>query len=330
MKNLNVALLWHGDRETRNSPKLDEHRLGPTAAAFRKAGLEPEPAVYSDAFVDEVRDQLLQVGAVQVWVNPINDQGGTRCVLDAMLKEVADAGVVVSAHPDTIQKMGTKNVVFDTREMGWGSDVHLYRSIEEMRSQLPGRLRNGPRVLKQHRGHSGQGIWKLSPTENPSMVLARHAPRGSAEVRMPLEEWIASCEAYFQEGPMLDQEFNPQIGEGMVRCYQNIARVGGFGFQEVNALVEAADPGPRLYFPPTDPRFQDLKSRLEREWLPEMLAVLGMIGEELPCLWDADFMFRNGGYMLCEINVSSVYPYPESAMAPLAEALKSRIEERSE
>ena len=125
---------------------------------------------------------------------------------------------------------------------------------------------------------------------------------------------------------MLDQEFNPRIAEGMVRCYQNIDKVGGFGHQEVNALMDGVDPGPRLYFPPTDPRFQDLKETLEGTWLAEMLACLNMSRDELPVLWDADFMFREGGgYMLCEINVSSVYPYPESAMAPLARALMTRL-----
>ena len=222
--------------------------------------------------------------------------------------------------------MGTKTVVHDTRDMGWGSDVRLYRSLEEMRAQLPETLGNGPRVLKQHRGHSGQGIWKISPTDKPGVVIAREAPRGSTDQTVALDAWIDSCAAYFQEGPMLDQAYNPGIADGMVRCYLNIERVGGFGFQEVNALVEGTEPGSRLYFPPTDPRFQELKERLEGAWLPEMLTTLGMSVDELPCLWDADFMFREGGgYMLCEINVSSVYPYPESAIAPLAAAFKQRL-----
>jgi hypothetical protein len=46
----------------------------------------------------------------------------------------------------------------------------------------------------------------------------------------------------------------------------------------------------------------------------------------LPLLWDADFLLgerRPGAdekYVLCEINVSSVSPFPESAIAPLVEA----------
>ena len=49
-----------------------------------------------------------------VWVNPI-EQGLDRSKLDPLLREVADAGVWVSAHPDVILRMGTKEVLFDTR-----------------------------------------------------------------------------------------------------------------------------------------------------------------------------------------------------------------------
>jgi hypothetical protein len=43
-------------------------------------------------------------------------------------------------------------------------------------------------------------------------------------------------------------------------------------------------------------------------------------------LWDADFLLAKRGdkteekYVLCEINVSSVSPFPDSAIAPLVDA----------
>jgi len=51
----------------------------------------------------------------------------------------------------------------------------------------------------------------------------------------------------------------------------------------------------------------------------------------LPLLWDCDFMFGDRApgtaerYVLCEINVSSVAPFPPSAMAPLVSAVQSRL-----
>jgi hypothetical protein len=325
---MKVALMFYGNRETRETAKLDEHRLGPTAEAMRAEGLEPEAAVYNDDFADEVRDQLLKVDAVQVWVNPITEDGRTREKLDAMLREVADSGVLVKSHPDTIQNMGTKEVLYKTREMAWGSDVRRYASMEDTRAGLLETLRTGPRVVKQFRGHSGQGIWKLTPTSDPSRILARHAPRGSEERELALDKWIESCAAYFETGPMFDQPYNPRITEGTIRCYFVSDKLEGFGHQEVNALVPGADSGPRLYFPPDRPDFQMLRRQAEAEWIPQLMSTVGVSRDDLPMLWDIDLMFADSGYMLCEINVSSVYPYPESAIRPLARAFRVALESR--
>jgi hypothetical protein len=45
--------------------------------------------------------------------------------------------------------------------MGWGCDTHFYRSIAQMRDELPARLATGARVLKRMREHSG-GVWKVA------------------------------------------------------------------------------------------------------------------------------------------------------------------------
>jgi hypothetical protein len=316
--------MFHGDRETRNSASFEGHRLGPTAYSFRTEGMEPVPCVYNDLFADEVKDQLLGLDGVQVWVNPVTEDGHSREVLDDLLRSVAAKGVFVSSHPDMIQKIGTKNVLFDTREMGWVGDVQLYRTLEEMQERLPGLLDRSSRVLKKHRGHSGQGIWRLT-SAGSDRVKVKPAARGTAEEEMSISHWVESCRPYFEGGPMLDQEYNAEISRGMVRCYLVGEKVEGFGHQEVNALVPGHEPGPRLYFPPDRADFQGLKDKVEREWLPQLMSIKAIDHAELPCLWDMDFMFQGDGHMLCEINISSVYPYPESAMVPLAKEFKRRI-----
>ena len=72
-----------------------------------------------------------------VWVNPI-EQGLDRSKLDPLLREVAAAGVWVSAHPDVILRMATKQVLVDTRELSWGTDTRLYRSAAELRERAAG------------------------------------------------------------------------------------------------------------------------------------------------------------------------------------------------
>ncbi len=326
-----VAIVWHGDREAREGADLAAHRLGPTAEALRNVGLEPEPCVYNDDFADEALAQLRKCDAALVWVNPIEGERD-RTVLDKTLEEAADHGTFVSAHPRTIRKMGTKDALYDSREMGWGSDVRLYATFEEFCREFPKTLNAGSaRVVKQWRGHSGNGVWKVTPLRE-SRVLARHAKRGEVEEEVSLEAFLESCRPYFSgEGHVVDQVYNERIGEGMVRCYFVQDRVQGFGHQEVNALVDTEPaPGQRIYFPHDDQRWQALRRRLEGEWLEEMRSLLGVSYEELPMLWDADFMFGppTHEWILCEINVSSVYPYPESAMAPLAQALAARLSSR--
>jgi hypothetical protein len=64
-----------------------------------------------------VRAQLLQLDGVLVWYNPI-EGGRDRSMFDAMLREVAGAGVFVSTHPDIVLMLGTKEVLYTTRHLG--------------------------------------------------------------------------------------------------------------------------------------------------------------------------------------------------------------------
>ena len=67
--------------------------------------------MFEDTAVDEVRDELLGLDGVLVWVNPIQD-GANRRNLDALLTDAAAQGVWVSANPSVIVKLGTKEVLF--------------------------------------------------------------------------------------------------------------------------------------------------------------------------------------------------------------------------
>jgi hypothetical protein len=149
---LRIAILYPGDHAMRERANPAESRFAALFDAFSQAGLRAEPAVYHDDFVAQVRAQLLQVHGVLVWHNPLED-GRSRAVLDTMLREVAAQGVFVSTHPDTILRLGTKDVLLDVRHTPFGSDVQRVESLEQLRQELPQRLRFGARVLKQQRGH---------------------------------------------------------------------------------------------------------------------------------------------------------------------------------
>jgi len=149
-----VALLYPGDRAARDRSDPAESRLAVLFSAFEAAAVHAEPAVWNDDFAEEVEAQLREVDAVLAWCNPI-EGGRRRDRLDALLRDAARAGVFVSAHPDAILRLGTKDVLVEARDLPFGSDVHRVDSLARLEAELPGRLRRGARVLKQHppQGH---------------------------------------------------------------------------------------------------------------------------------------------------------------------------------
>ncbi len=337
-----LALLWRGDLEARRTVTFENNRWRQIFAALAALDIHAEAVVYCEEAADEVRAQLAAVDGVLVWVNPIQD-GRTRVQLDVMLCEIAGRGIWVSTHPDVTQKIGVKEVLHTTRHLGWGTDTRLYRSFELFRNEFPRSLASeGPRVIKQNRGNGGQGVWKVElAAQKDDLVTVLEAQRESASQTLPLAAFMQRCADYFDDGGcIVDQPFQARLPDGMIRCYMGVDRVVGFGFQLIKALMppppqgaaspEAA-PGPRIMHPAAAPRFQDLRVRMETEWVPQLMQLFGLTRDMLPIIWDADFLYgpRDGDgrdtYVLCEINVSSVMPIPDQAPAEIARLAKERL-----
>jgi hypothetical protein len=340
-----VALLWRGDGQARRNATPNNSRFRRVFEELAALGVHAEPAVYADDVASEVREQLLKLDGVLVWVDPISD-GQTRIVLDPLLRGVASQGTWVSAHPDVILKMGVKEVLHRTRRLGWGTDTHLYRNAHALRNEFPQRLQaEGLRVLKQNRGNGGRGIWKVelvsSTAGKDATVRVLEAARGSLPQDTPLGDFMGRCEVYFEDqGCIIDQPFHPPLPGGMIRCYMSADKVVGFGHQLVKALMppppegpdsEAVKPGPRIMHPASAPAFQALRTRMESEWTPQMMQQLDIDAESLPIIWDADFLYGpsipsgEASYVLCEINVSSVFPFPEQAPEEIARRALARV-----
>jgi hypothetical protein len=299
-----------------------------------------QPIVYNDDWSQDALADIRKLDAIQVWVNPIAD-GKDRTILDSILREAALAETLVFTHPDTIMKLGTKRVLVDLKDTSIGSDSYEHPNVEGLRNGLVQRLPEGARVIKQVRGHSGGGIWLIAPTTQPGEVLLRHAQRGCPEERIPIDDALERMRPYFDLGhSMFEQPYQDRIGEGMIRVYLVGREVAGFGHQEAVALAPARrdgtlpDMGPRLYYPPDEQRFQPIRNQTESRWIEEIQRTLGLTDSDLPLLWDIDLMYGpkdnegNDTYVLCEINVSCVTPYPAWANPLIARQLRHRIAER--
>jgi hypothetical protein len=349
MTNYRVAILWRGDHEARRAATPSNNRYRRVFEELIRLGIDARPAVYADDIAGEVHDELTAFDGVLVWVDPIHD-GRTREMLDPILRDVAVRGPWVSAHPDVILKMGVKEVLYRTRHLGWGTETYLYPTIADFLAEFPTRLRSsGPRVLKQNRGNGGQGVWKVELIDGQfgetRRVSVLHARRDSVTEQMQLEEFVTRCEPYFVSGGcIIDQPFQPRLPEGMIRCYMSVDKVIGFGHQLIKALIPpppegpdspAAQPGPRIMHGADAAPFQMLRRKMETEWTPQMMAALRTDAASLPIIWDADFLYGprtasgEDSYVLCEINVSSVFAIPDQAPAAIARLTLDRLEARA-
>lgn len=332
--------MFRGDRELRRTVRPEATRLAPIFAALASVGVEAEAAVFGEDFADEVREQLLDVAAALVWVDPVSGSDD-RARLDPVLREVADAGAWVSAHPDVILKMGTKEVLFTTRHLGWGSDVDLYRTPAELAARLPEHLASGSRVLKQYRGNGGIGVWKVEAAGDGTVRVQGARSRDEVTEDVPLPEFVDRCAKYFEyeagAGRLIDQPFMPRIRDGIVRCYVVGDEVVGFA-RQFPAVGVDGQPGGRVFglpsaktmFGPDEPSLARLRESMESEWIPGLRASVGVDPGELPALWDADFLLGpavdgEDSYVLCEINVSAVAPWPAEAVPKLARAVARRL-----
>ena len=335
---VSVGLLWRAEWdpiEAADHSIRESCRLRGMFTAFAAQGVEATPVVYSDARADQVRDQLLGLDGVLVWVNPI-EQGLDRSRLDGLLRDVASADVWVSAHPDVIGRMATKRVLVDTAPMAWSAGVHLYATLEQLKAELPPRVsERGPLVLKQQRGMGGAGVWKVG-TMPSSKLRVQHAEGGAASEVMPADAFFEVCAPYFADGGlMVEQPFQPRLAEGMIRVYLSHDTVVGFAHQYPRGLLDpeiaASLPREKRFDPPSIDRLASLRERMETVWIGELQRITGVATAELPVIWDADFLYgpKDGAgrdtYVLCEINASSTFAFPEFAMSTVAEAALARI-----
>lgn len=335
-----IALIGRGnpDKVPRRHPMLE-----PMFAALEALGVTPVQVIYAEAAAEQVRAQLLGCDGALVWVNPIAD-GVDRTQFDALLREVSDAGVWVSAHPDVTLKMGVKEVLTRTKTLGWGSDAHAYDTVETFRGEFPARLAaDRVRVLKPNRGNGSQGVLKVevisSGSVGPDSLLTVVEARGDVtETDVRLSDFLDRYDAYLAGGGrLIDQDLQRRVGEGLVRCYMCQDKVAGFSEQFPRSKGPGEPAGPpfgmasdKTMHQETAPQFQGLRRKMETEWTPGLQGLLDIETAALPVLWDADFFYGpktpdgEDSFVLCEINISCVIPFPTTAAPRIAAAARDQ------
>ena len=344
MEPYTIAILVYCDiYSTRDA--LTEDKYKDLGTAFINAGFRVKSVSYNDEQVYEVFKLLSGFDAVLVWVNPV-EQARDRKTLDSMLLTLSNDGCFVSAHPEIILKIGTKDVLYKTKSIGWVGDVNLYSSVEDfVREFHQGLNKSGVKILKRYRGNGGNGVFKIIKGRAADTITVIHARNSDEAKVVSWDDFYNEFGAYLAtDGLLIEQEWNEDLTNGMVRCYLCGNKVAGFGYQEINALYELKvqnnaihlPPSKRYYFTENCGLFRDLKATLENNWVPELKQTLSIPEEMLPVIWDADFFINNSvmdgsaRYSLCEINVSSVSPFPPSAIKFMVEETRNRIRMKKE
>lgn len=305
---------------------LDGHRKDtlPILTAIQAQGWHCEVVFFRDewqsAIFDYVKDKF---DAYISRINPGNLPHGEKAYFST-LNRLSEYGLVGMSTPTAMLNFGAKDVLVKLASTDLvPDDTFAYYDAEALRQNFPKSLSYGERVLKQNRGSTGEGIWRVQTAEpttcQPGDSLPLSTPIKCTEAvdnhveYHTLGEFIEFCEKYVQgeNGMLVDMRFLPRIKEGEIR----ILLVGATPIFVVHKKpAESADAFSATLFSGAKYRYdppsawQDLIDRFNAA-LPVISEKLG--GIDIPLIWTADFMLDwtadgQDAYVLGEINCSCV------------------------
>lgn len=293
----------------------------PIVKALNEREWTSEIVFYNDEQRGEIyRYTLAKASAYISRINPGNleDESGYF----QMLRELVNNGVEGLPHPDAMVAYGAKNALVALTDTDMvPDDTFAYYDFETFKSTFQKNLSTGERVLKQNRGSTGEGIWRVElakPLNDgeivsfDAMVRCTEAKDNHVEERR-LGEFIDFCAQYLggNNGMIIDMPFMPRIVEGEVRVLMlrrtPIYVVHKKPAESENAFSATLFSGAKYtYQEPSE--WPELMDMVDKN-LDGIIERLG--GYAIPLLWTADFMLDDkvgGGdsYILGEINASCV------------------------
>lgn len=290
--------------------------------ALRKRGWSAEIIFYDDASRGEIyRHTLTKADAYISRVNPGNL--GNEVGYFQMLRELVGQGVKGLPHPDAMISYGAKSAIEKLKGTAWvPSDVATYYDFDALKANFPQTLARGVRVLKQNRGSTGEGIWRvevLNPEYYSGEIpldarLKLTEAKDNHTEEKSLQEFLEFCIRYLEgaNGMLLDMPFLPRIKEGEIRVLM-------LRDQVVNVVHKKPADTPDAF---SATLFSGAQYRYDtpEQW-PELVQLIAQslpvlrqrLGDyDLPLIWTADFILDTDAqtgadrYVLGEINASCV------------------------
>lgn len=305
---------------------LNGHRKDtmPIVEAIKAKGWHCEVVYFRNEWQDQIveycRDKF---DAYISRINPGNLPKGEAKYFET-LRVLHYLGLVGMPHPDAMTNFGAKDALVKLATTNLvPDDTYAYYDISTFKSTFPESLSYGERVLKQNRGSTGQGIWRVSIADKidykpgdkiplDTKLKCTEAFDNHVEYRR-LDDFMTFCEKYIvgENGMLVDMRFMPRIKEGEIR----ILLVGDKPIFVVHKKpAESEDAFSATLFSGAQYTYdkpEDWAELIEmfQNALPVISNKLG--GFDIPLIWTADFMLdwdenKNDTYVLGEINCSCV------------------------
>ncbi len=335
----------------------DGHRKDtmPIVNSIKAEGWHSEVIYYHPEQVEDIFTTVSEnFDAYISRVNPGNIPGGEKGYFE-LLTRLADAGLVGMSTPADMMSYGAKDALVKLNDTPLvPSDTAAYYDVESFHKTFPTSLSYGERVLKQNRGSTGEGIWRvrladpeLAKSVEPGTALpldtklkCTEAVDNHSEDR-ELGEFMDFCDQYIvgDNGMLVDMRFMPRIVEGEIRILMVgsdpvfiVHKKPAEGGENFSATLFS---GAKYTYdkPEAWPELMEMFAKAR----PVIAEKLGE-GNDVPLIWTADFMLDDapdGGdtYVLGEINNSCVGFTSELDMGiqekVAAEAIRRVIEKNS-
>jgi len=287
-------------------------------------------------YVHEEHDKFFEVATHFNFIicrcNPgqIKADGGDQAKFDAGTRALRKTGIQIWPSADVMEFMGAKDALCKVATLNIGlEDTLAYYSPEDFAAGFKKTMKFQPRVLKQNRGSSGEGIWIIKLQSNEYCANYGDAICDDAEVLELMEandnhsetktvaeviefcingrndksgEWSSTGVGKYLEGgkdaggQLVDQRFCPRIVEGELR-YNCVADtlVGIIHKKPKDGGISAVGGTGSIYtyYGAEEPLFVTLtKNFLERD-LPLVMPSLGLAEEPIPLWWTTDFILSS-------------------------------------
>jgi len=333
-----------------NDKGEDGHRKDtiPMVDALKQRGYDAEVIFFDVDKRDEIFEYVNANALAYVSrINPGNLQHEAEYF--DMLRQLCDEGVVGMSHPDAMINYGSKDVLVKLKSTTIApDDTYAYYTVDDFWKQFPYSLATGERVLKQNRGSTGEGIWRVqlvdeAPTaDEPVPLTARVKCTEASDNHVEYHElgkFMTFCEQYIvgDNGMLVDMKFLPRIKEGEIRLFM-------LRHKPVHVVhkkpADAEDAFSATLFSGAQYRYESPENwkELVDNFLSQLPQITELLGNyDLPLIWTADFILdtdENGHdtYMLGEMNCSCVgftsqLELADQVAEEIIEALQEKVEQ---